>query len=183
MERFFEAALALRPGAERRGGASSSQMTTESFQVQNPSFAAEIRASFAKQSVMELIGAKLIRIEPGVVEITVPYRADLTQQHGYLHAGVVTTIADSACGYAAYSLMPAGSEVLSVEFKVNLLRPARGNGFLARAEVIKPGKTLTVVKADVFGLSGDESQRILIASMLGTMFCVRNAAASSQRES
>jgi uncharacterized protein (TIGR00369 family) len=121
---------------------------------------------------MELIGAKLNRIEPGVVEITIPFRTDLTQQHGYLHAGVVTTIADSACGYAAYSLMPAGSEVLSVEFKVNLLRPAKGNEFLARAEVIKPGKTLTVVRADVFGLSEDESQRTLIASMLGTMFCI-----------
>ncbi len=92
---------------------------------------------------------------------------------------MVTTIADSACGYAAYSLMPAGSEVLSVEFKVNLLRPARGNEFLARAEVIKPGKTLTVVRADVFGLSGDESQRILIASMLGTMICIHDAAAAS----
>ena len=154
-------------------------MTTESFQIQNPSFAAEIRASFAKQSVMELIGAKLNRIEPGIVEITIPFRTDLTQQHGYLHAGVVTTIADSACGYAAYSLMPAGSEVLSVEFKVNLLRPAKGNEFLARAEVIKPGKTLTVVRADVFGLAGDESQRTLIASMLGTMFCISNAVAAS----
>src|SRR6266566_3239498 len=96
------------------------------FNPRNPFFAAEISASFAKQSVMELIGAKLSRIEPGLVEITVPYRTDLTQQHGYLHAGVVTTIADSACGYAAYSLMPAGAEVLSVEFKVNLLRPAKG---------------------------------------------------------
>jgi len=81
-------------------------MATESFLVQNPSFAPEIRASFAKQAVMELIGAKLSRVEPGIVEITVAYRTDLTQQHGYLHAGVVTTIADSACGYAAYSLMP-----------------------------------------------------------------------------
>src|SRR6266704_3642474 len=127
-------------------------MTTESFPVQNPSFAAEIRASFAKQSVMELIGAKLSRIEPGVVEITLPYRADLAQQHGYLHAGVVTTIADSACGYAAFTLMPAGSNVLSVEFKVNLLRPAQGVEFVTRAEVIKAGRTLTVVRADVFGI-------------------------------
>ena len=144
------------------------------FNPRNPSFATEIRQSFAKQSVMELIGAKLGRIEPGIVEITVPFRTDLTQQHGYLHAGVVTTIADSACGYAAYSLMPAGSEVLSVEFKVNLLRPARGDEFLARAEVIKPGKTLTVVRADVFALTADEEQRTLVASMLGTMFCIRN---------
>src|SRR6266566_2430225 len=149
----------------------------------NPSFAEDVARSFAQQPIMNLIGPRLSLVEPGAVEITLPYRADLTQQHGYLHAGVVTTIADSACGYAAYSLMPAGSEVLSVEFKVNLLRPARGNEFLARAEVIKPGKTLTVVRADVFGLSGDESQRVLIASILGTMFCVRNAAATSQRES
>jgi len=123
---------------------------------------------------MQLIGAELSRVEPGVVEISLPYRAELTQQNGYLHAGIVTTIADSACGYAAYSLMPAGSEVLSVEFKVNLLRPAKGDKFRARAEVIKPGKTLTVVKADVFGLSEAEEET-LVASMLGTMFCIRTA--------
>src|SRR4029453_11915498 len=107
----------------------------------NPAFAEEIRQSFGKQAIMDLIGASLTRIEPGVVEITLPYRADLTQQHGYVHAGIVTTIADTACGYAAYSLMPPESEVLSVEFKVNLLRPAKGELFVARAEVIKPGKT------------------------------------------
>ncbi len=126
---------------------------------------------------MRLIGAELGRIEPGVVEIALPYRTELTQQNGYMHAGVVTTIADSACGYAAYSLMPADSEVLSVEFKVNLLRPAKGDRFLAHAEVIKPGKTLTVVKADVFGVSGEAGNQILVASMLATMFCVRIAAA------
>jgi uncharacterized protein (TIGR00369 family) len=141
-------------------------------QPPNPSFAAEVRRSFAMQSIMQVIGAELSRVEPGVVEITMPYRTEFTQQNGYLHAGIVTTIADSACGYAAYSLMPAGSEVLSVEFKVNLLRPAKGDTFLARAEVIKPGKTLTVVKADVFGLSSDGEQN-LVASMLGTMFCIR----------
>src|SRR6266498_4605412 len=119
----------------------------------NPRFAEEIRSSFAKQGIMRLIGAELDRVEPGMVEIRLPYRADLAQQHGYLHAGVVTTIADSACGYAAYSLMPAGSEVLSVEFKVNLLRPAQGETFVARAEVIKAGRTLTVVRADVFGIA------------------------------
>ena len=137
--------------------------------------AAEIRRSFAKQSIMKLIGAEIVRIEPGMVEIALPYRSELTQQNGYLHAGIVTTIADSACGYAAYSLMPAGSEVLSVEFKVNLLRPAKGDNFLARAEVIKPGKTLTVVKADVFAISGRTGDQVLVASMLGTMFCIRNA--------
>ena len=137
----------------------------------NPAFAEEIKQSFAKQTIMELIGAELTRVEPGIVEITLPYRSDLTQQHGYLHAGIVTTIADSACGYAAYSLMSPNSEVLSVEFKVNLLRPAKGEMFLASAEVVKSGKTLTVVRADVFGFN-EAGQRALIATMLGTMICV-----------
>lgn len=145
------------------------------YQPRNPSFAEEIKQSFAKQTIMTLIGAELTRVDPGVVEITLPYRADLTQQHGYLHAGIVATIADSACGYAAYSLMPVGSEVLSVEFKVNLLRPAKGETFLASAEVVKSGKTLTVVRADVFGLGHSEErelERELIATMLGTMICL-----------
>ena len=140
-------------------------------EARNPNFADEVRSSFAAQSIMQLIGAELAVIEPGVVEIALPYRRDLTQQDGYLHAGIITTIADSAAGYAAFSLMPAGARVLSVEFKVNLLRPASGDNFLARAEVIKPGKTLTVVRADVFGLTG--KQRTLVATMQGTMFCVK----------
>ena len=137
----------------------------------DPAFAEKIKASFAKQTIMGLIGAELSSVEPGVIEITLPYRADLAQQHGYLHAGIVTTIADSACGYAAYSLMPPKSEVLSVEFKVNLLRPAKGERFLAVAEVVKAGKTLTVVRADVFGMD-EEEQRELVATMLGTMICL-----------
>ena len=145
-----------------------------SYQVSNPRFAEDIRQSFARQSIMGLIGAKLELVEPGLVEITIAHRKELTQQHGYLHAGVVTTIADSAAGYAAYSLMPAGSEVLSVEFKVNLLRPAKGIAFVARAEVIKPGKTLTVVRADVFGIS-ETGARELVATLQGTMFCIARA--------
>ena len=117
---------------------------------------------------MGLIGGELTRVEPGVVEITLPYRVDLTQQDGYVHAGIVTTIADSACGYAAYSLMPPESDVLAVEFKVNLLRPAKGDKFMARAEVIKPGRTLTVVRADVFATSGKDEWQ-LVATMQGTM--------------
>jgi uncharacterized protein (TIGR00369 family) len=140
-------------------------------QPRNPRFDEEIRGSFAKQTIMTLIGAELARVEPGVVEIGLPYRADLAQQDGYIHAGIITTIADSACGYAAYSLMPENSAVLSVEFKVNLLRPAKAERFLARAEVIKPGKTLTVVRADVFGMSGADEQ-VLVATMLGTMMCL-----------
>jgi uncharacterized protein (TIGR00369 family) len=138
----------------------------------NPAFAEEIKASFAKQTIMGLIGAELSRVEPGVIEITLPYRADLAQQHGYLHAGIVTTIADSACGYAAYSLMPPKSEVLSVEFKVNLMRRAKGEMFVAVAEVVKSGRTLTVVRADVFGVD-HSGKRELVATMLGTMMCLQ----------
>src|ERR1043165_3034006 len=140
-------------------------------QPRNPAFAEEIKQSFAKQTIMGLIGAELSRVEPGVIEIALPYRTDLAQQHGYLHAGIITTIADSACGYAAYSLMPAGSQVLSVEFKLNLLRPAKGEPFLAVAEVVKAGKTLTVVRADVFGVD-HTGERELVATMLGTMMCL-----------
>jgi uncharacterized protein (TIGR00369 family) len=138
----------------------------------NPNFAAEVRESFGKQTIMTLIGAELGRVEPGLVEIRLPYRSNLSQQDGYLHAGIVTTIADSACGYAAYSLMPPQSNVLTVEFKVNLLRPAKGPMFLARGEVLKSGRTLTVARADVFSVS-EENENQLIAMMQGTMMCLR----------
>jgi uncharacterized protein (TIGR00369 family) len=126
-----------------------------------------VRENFGRQRAMRLIGASLGRVEPGAVEILLPYREDLTQQHGYIHAGIITTVADSACGYAAYTLMPAGSNVLSVEFKVNLLRPAAGEVFAAEAQVIKAGGTLTVTKCDVYGRSADQSN--LVATMLATM--------------
>jgi uncharacterized protein (TIGR00369 family) len=137
----------------------------------NPGFAETIAESFAQQAIMNLIGARLARVEPGIVEIELPFRADLTQQDGYLHAGIVTTVADSACGYAALSLMPRGSRVLSVEFKVNLLRPARGELFVARAEVIKAGRTLSVVRADVFATVAN-AEAELVATMQGTMMCL-----------
>jgi uncharacterized protein (TIGR00369 family) len=137
------------------------------IQPTNPAFVQAVKESFGQQTIMDLIGAELTCVEPGVIEITLPYRADLTQQHGYIHAGVITTIADSACGYAAYTLMPPGSDVLAVEFKVNLMRPAKGETFVARAEVVKSGRTLTVVRADVHALTGD--QRELVAIMQGTM--------------
>jgi uncharacterized protein (TIGR00369 family) len=142
------------------------------YQASNPRFADDIKQSFASQSIMTLIGAELNVVEPGIVAITLPYRTDLAQQNGYVHAGIVTTIADSAAGYAAYSLMPPGAEVLSVEFKVNLLRPARGKSFLARAEVIKPGRTLTVARADVFGIA-ETGARELVATMLATIICLQ----------
>ena len=144
------------------------------FEALNPEFEAEVRSSFGRQRVMGWIGAQLSRVEPGVCEITLPYKAELTQQNGFLHAGIITTVADSACGYAAYSLMPAGSDVLSVEFKVNLMRPAKGPTFTAIAEVLKPGKTLTVVRADVFGVD-EQGKRTLVATMLGTMMGMKRA--------
>ena len=134
----------------------------------NPTFVEEVKESFIKQTIMTLIGGELTRVEPGVIEISLPYRADLTQQHGYVHAGIITTIADSACGYAAYTLMPPGSDVLAVEFKVNLMRPAKGETFVARAEVVKSGRTLTVVKAEVHALSSGGKSEI-VAIMQGTM--------------
>jgi len=143
-----------------------------SFTAKNPLFATQVRNSFERQTAMSSIGAELLIVEPGKVEIALPYRSELTQQHGYLHAGIITTIADTACGYAAYTLMPAGSEVLSVEFKVNLLRPAKGERFVAVANVLKPGRTLTVVRADVFGIS-ESDERELIATMLATMICLQ----------
>lgn len=140
------------------------------FEPRNPAYIDLIKSSFAKQRVMRLIGAELDRIEPGLVTITLPYREVLSQQDGYLHAGIITTIMDSACGYAAYSLMPTGSEVLSVEFKVNLLRPARAESFVAEGEVLKPGKMLTVVRGNTYGFSGDKQE--LVATMQGTMIRV-----------
>jgi len=141
------------------------RVVKNSFKVRDPDFEGRVRENFEQQRVMQLIGAKLGAVEPGVVEIAVPFRDDLTQQDGYIHAGIVTTILDSACGYAAYTLMPAGSSVLSVEFKVNLLAPAKGTTIRARAEVKRAGRTLTVCSADAWA---DDS---LCATMLATMIC------------
>ena len=130
-----------------------------------------IRESFELQNIMSTMGAELSRIQPGEVHIIAPYDSRFTQQDGFLHAGTVTTLIDSACGYAAYSLMPADSRALSVEFKVNLLHPAQGESFRAEGRVIKPGKTLTVCEGKLFAL-GDEQEK-LVAIMQATMICVR----------
>lgn len=137
------------------------------LQSPNAGYESDVRKSFARQRVMQSIGAALKRVEPGIVDIVLPYREDLTQQKGHIHAGVITMIADSACGYAAYTLMPVGSDVLSVEFKVNLLRPAVGDKFVAEGSVIKVGGTLTVARCDVYGWVAAEAK--LVATMLATM--------------
>ncbi len=120
------------------------------FAAPDPGFAERVRASFARQTVMGLIGARLGRVAPGVVEIELPFRPDLCQQHGFFHAGVTSTIADSAAGYAGYSLFPPDASVLTVEFKINLLAPADGELLRAVGRVVKPGRTLTVTEAEVF---------------------------------
>jgi len=145
----------------------AASVTNPEFRPLDPAFAERVRASFGRQTFMTLLGATLERVEPGKVDISVPYRADLTQQHGYLHAAVTTAIADSACGYAAMTLTPAGADVLSVEFKTNLLRPAAGERFRAEGRVLKPGRTLTVTRGDVFAET--EGRSTLIATMLATM--------------
>ena len=136
----------------------------------NPNFEERVRDSFARQTVMTTLGMTLARVAPGEVDIAFEHRPDLTQQHGFLHAGVLATALDSACGYAAFSLMPADAAVLSVEFKTNLLRPASGKKFLARAQVLKPGRTVTVCEAKAYAVDGDSE--VLVASMTGTMMTV-----------
>ena len=138
------------------------------FAARDPDFAKRVRESFEAQAFMRLIGARLERVEPGAVDIALDFREDLTLEHGVLPAAVVAGIADSACGYAAYTLMPAGSDVLSVEFKTNLLRPAKGSRFLAEARVVKDGRTITVSRADVHAWEGVGEPR-LVATMLATM--------------
>jgi len=142
------------------------------FQPADPAYDSRVRASFARQSMMKLLGASLEHVAPGAVDIRLPFRADLTQQHGFLHAGVTTSIADSACGYAAFTLMPPGAAVLTVEFKVNLIAPAAGETFVARGRVLKAGRTLTICSGDVFALDGDGEKHVL--TMLATVMTVQN---------
>lgn len=131
---------------------------------------ARVRASFAKQRLMRTIGAVLEEVAPGRVAIRLPFREDLTQQHGFLHAGTIAAVADSACGYAALTLMPSDAAVLSIEFKVNMLAPARGDSIVARAQVIRSGRTIVVCRADVY--APGEGQEKLVAAMQGTMMVV-----------
>ena len=140
-----------------------------SFQPRDPDFERRVRASFARQAAMRTLGATLERVAPGEVDLALPFRADLTQQHGFLHAGVVTAVIDSACGYAALSLMEPGAAVLSVEFKVQLLAPARGARFLALGRVVRAGRTLTVVAGELRAEDGES-----VALLNGTMMAVRD---------
>jgi uncharacterized protein (TIGR00369 family) len=145
--------------------------STWRFDPRDPSYEARVRASFARQRAMHTIGARLVRVEPGEVEIEMPFRDDLTQQHGFLHAGIVTALVDSACGYAAFSLMDNESAVLSVEYKVNLLAPAIGDRMRAVGRVIKPGRTILVCTGDVIAVAGGRETHV--TAMQATMMAVR----------
>jgi uncharacterized protein (TIGR00369 family) len=139
--------------------------------VPQENFEERVRASFARQQAMATIGAELTSVTPGIIEIELPYAERLTQQHGFLHAGIISTALDSACGYAAFSLMPASAGVLTIEFKVNLLAPGKGDRFLFRGTVTKPGRTIIVADGQAYAFAPDGEAK-LIATMTGTMMVV-----------
>jgi uncharacterized protein (TIGR00369 family) len=137
----------------------------------DPDFEERVRTSFVRQELINTLNGKIAFISPGELHIEAPFDARFTQQDGFLHAGIVTTLMDSACGYAAFTLMPADSRVLSVEFKVNFLNPARGERFRAEGRVVKSGKTISVCDGKLFAFQNGQGS--LVAMMQATMICIR----------
>ena len=146
-------------------------MTTVPHDPRDPAWEQRVRGSFARQQFMTTLGVHLAALRPGEVELTIQHRPELTQQHGYLHAGAVTAVVDSACGFAALSLMEPGAAVLSVEFKQNMLAPAAGTTFRAIGRVLKAGRTITVCSGELRAV-GEEGET-LVAVMQATMMTVR----------
>ncbi len=140
------------------------------FEPRTPDWKARCLASFEQQPICKTLGIEMAAMEPGFCEMRLPFRADLTQQHGFFHAGMVSTLADNAGGYAALTLMPTGAEVLAVEFKINLMSPAKGEVMIARARVVKPGRTLVITQVEVSMLDGGVEKDC--ALMQQTAFCV-----------
>ncbi|POF31503.1 PaaI family thioesterase [Roseibium marinum] len=140
------------------------------FTPRDPNWENRVRSSYAAQAFMTNLGAELVHLSPGAVDLELKMRTDLTQQHGYFHAGVTSSIADSAAGYAALSLFAPGFGVLTSEYKINLLNPAAQKVLMARGRVVKPGRTLTIAKADVYGL--DEGVHVHVATGLFTLVSV-----------
>jgi uncharacterized protein (TIGR00369 family) len=140
----------------------------------DPDFARRVADSFARQGAMAHLGAELVSVAPGAVEIRLPFRPEVAQQHGFFHGGVVATIGDSAGGYAGYSLMPAGSSVLTVEYKINMVAPAKGEALVARGKVVKAGRTLTVCTVEVF--AQDQGRETLCSVMQQTLICLADRA-------
>lgn len=148
--------------------------TSESLPAADPDFESRVRESFGRQAVMQTIGATLAAATPGFVEIHLAFDGKLTQQNGYLHAGIVTTIVDSACGYAAFTLAPPGAGVLTVEYKANFMAPARGETFVATGRVLKAGRTLTICQGEVRARTAGSSETVA-AAMLATIMILRPA--------
>jgi len=140
------------------------------WQARDPAFAERVRTSFDRQRFMGTLGARLGRVAAGEVDIELPVADALTQQHGFVHAGALASVLDSAAGYAAFTLMPAGAAVLSIEFKINMLEPARGRAIVARGRVVRAGRTISVCRADA--LASDGERETLVATLTGTMMCV-----------
>ena len=140
------------------------------FQPADGFYADRVRESFSKMTAMQTLQGKLGKVRPGEVEIMVPYRREFTQQHGFLHAGIMSTFLDTACGYAAFSLMPPEAAVLSIEFKVNLLAPGKGDRFCFVGSVVKAGRTISNVRGEAYAFEGDREK--LIATMDATMMTV-----------
>lgn len=141
-----------------------------SFTPKDANFETRVRTSFARQTAMATLGIDITSLQAGEVELRMPYAAAYTQQHGFIHAGIITTALDSACGYAAFSLMPEDAAVLTVEFKTNLLAPARGDYFLFRGRVLKPGRSITVCDAQAFAV--EDGKEKLVATMTATMMAL-----------
>lgn len=140
------------------------------FEPRNPDYRKVASATFDRQQAMRTLGITIARLEPGEVDLAMPYSLDWTQQNGFVHAGIITAGLDTACGIAAFTLMPAGSDILTVEFKTNLLAPARGERFAFRAQVIKSGRTLTVCEAHAFAQA--DGVEALVATMTGTLMAL-----------
>jgi uncharacterized protein (TIGR00369 family) len=140
------------------------------FDPKNPDFHAAATATFAAQPAMRTLGISIARLEPGEADLAMAYAPQFTQQNGFVHAGIITAGLDNACGIAAFTLMPKGVDILTVEFKTNLLAPAKGERFLFRATVIKPGRTLTVCEAR--GVAVHEGVETLVATMTGTLMAI-----------
>lgn len=140
------------------------------FIPKDPDFDTRVRASFERQIAMATLGIEIAALKAGEIELRMPYVEAYTQQHGFTHAGIITTAMDSACGYAAFSLMPADAAVLTVEFKTNLLAPARGEHFVFHARVVKPGRTITVCDAQAYAI--EHGQQKLVATMSGTLMAL-----------
>ena len=145
---------------------------TVEFVPKDQAFAKRVEESFGKQKIMETLGANLEEVAAGETAIRMSYREEITQQHGFVHAGALATILDSACGYAAFTLMPKDAAVLSIEYKINMLAPAKGESVIARAQVVRAGRTITVVRGSAYSVDGSGEKHV--AEMVATMMTIQD---------